>query len=90
MTPVPSHIVALAKEATPQDYPLKSSGLAVTIGSLIAENLQVMKIEMNFKGDLLVCTLSSRYLTTNGIILWLEYLDEILSSLPHSLWSVYT
>ncbi|XP_046752839.1 protein PRRC1-like [Diprion similis] len=41
MTPVPSHIVASAQEATPPDYPFRSSGLAVTIGSLIADNLQV-------------------------------------------------
>lgn len=41
MTPVPSQIVALAQQATPEDYPLKWSGLSVTVGSLMANNLQV-------------------------------------------------
>lgn len=41
MTPVPSQIVAMAQESTPDDYPLKSMGLAVSIGSLMATNLQV-------------------------------------------------
>ncbi|XP_053985742.1 protein PRRC1-like isoform X2 [Hylaeus anthracinus] len=41
MTPVPSQIVTMAQEATPEDYPLKWSGLAVTVGSLMATNLQV-------------------------------------------------
>lgn len=41
MTPVPASIVALAQEDTPNDYPLKWSGYSVTIGSLMAQNLQV-------------------------------------------------
>ncbi|KAG7203289.1 hypothetical protein KM043_010383 [Ampulex compressa] len=41
MTPVPSQIVTMAQDATPADYPLKWSGLAVTIGSLMASSLQV-------------------------------------------------
>ncbi|XP_076166687.1 protein PRRC1-like [Ptiloglossa arizonensis] len=41
MTPVPSHIVTMAQEATPENYPLKWSGLTVTVGSLMASNLQV-------------------------------------------------
>ncbi|XP_076166689.1 protein PRRC1-like [Ptiloglossa arizonensis] len=41
MTPVPSHIVTMAQEATPENYPLKWSGFTVTVGSLIASNLQV-------------------------------------------------
>lgn len=41
MTPVPSQIVALAQQATPEDYPLKWSGLSVTVGSLMANSLQV-------------------------------------------------
>lgn len=41
MTPVPSQIVTMAQEATPEDYPLRWSGLAVTIGSLMASSLQV-------------------------------------------------
>ncbi|XP_012286046.1 protein PRRC1 [Orussus abietinus] len=41
MTPVPSQIVALAQESTPKDYPLSWSGLSITIGSLMATNLQV-------------------------------------------------
>ncbi|XP_046823627.1 protein PRRC1-B-like isoform X1 [Vespa crabro] len=41
MTPVPSQIVALAQEGTPEGYPLKWSGLSVTVGSLMANSLQV-------------------------------------------------
>ncbi|XP_018334319.1 protein PRRC1 [Agrilus planipennis] len=41
MTPIPSEIVALAQESTPQDYPLRETGLSVTIGSIMAENLGV-------------------------------------------------
>ncbi|PNF28830.1 Protein PRRC1 [Cryptotermes secundus] len=41
LTPVPAAVVALAQEDTPNDYPLRWSGLAVTIGSLMASNLQV-------------------------------------------------
>lgn len=45
MTPVPSQIVMMAQEATPEDYPLKWSGLAVTVGSLMASSLQVPHTE---------------------------------------------
>ncbi|KZC06578.1 PREDICTED: protein PRRC1-like isoform X2 [Dufourea novaeangliae] len=41
MTALPSEIVTRAQEATPEDYPLKWSGLAVTTDSLIADMLQV-------------------------------------------------
>ncbi|XP_051154287.1 protein PRRC1-like isoform X2 [Leptopilina boulardi] len=41
MTPVPSQIVTMAEQATPQDYPHKESGLAMTVGNLLANNLQV-------------------------------------------------
>ncbi|XP_076226254.1 protein PRRC1-like isoform X2 [Nomia melanderi] len=41
MTPVPTEMVIMAQEATPEDYPPKWSGLAVTIDSLIANDLQV-------------------------------------------------
>ncbi|GJQ80805.1 hypothetical protein Trydic_g9395 [Trypoxylus dichotomus] len=41
MTPVPAAIVTLAQEDTPQEYPLRWSGLEVTIGSLMANNLHV-------------------------------------------------
>lgn len=41
MTPVPTAIVTLAHEDTPSDYPLRWSGLSVTIGSLMASNLNV-------------------------------------------------
>lgn len=41
MTPVPSSIVALAKDDTPVDYAHASSGYSVTIGSLMANNLHV-------------------------------------------------
>lgn len=43
MTPVPAEIVALAQEDTPADYPLRWSGLSVTIGSLMGSNLHVRK-----------------------------------------------
>lgn len=41
MTPIPAAIVTLAQEDTPQDYPLRWSGLEVPIGSLMANNLHV-------------------------------------------------
>jgi hypothetical protein len=44
LTPVPAAVVALAKEDTTNDYLLQWSGLAVTIGSLMASNLQASKI----------------------------------------------
>lgn len=45
MTPVPCQIVTLAEQGTPQDYPFRESGLAVTVGSLMANNLQVFHNE---------------------------------------------
>lgn len=45
MTPVPATVVALAQEDTPHDYPLKWSGYSVTIGGLMARNLQVKLFE---------------------------------------------
>ncbi|XP_074107081.1 protein PRRC1-like isoform X2 [Cotesia typhae] len=41
MTPVPSQFVSTAKESTPDTYPLKTLGLAVSVGSLMSTNLQV-------------------------------------------------
>ncbi|XP_043480013.1 protein PRRC1-like isoform X2 [Leptopilina heterotoma] len=41
MTPVPSQIVTMAEQATPEDYPHKETGLAMTVGNLLANNLQV-------------------------------------------------
>lgn len=41
MTPVPNYIVTLAEDDTPGDYPLRSTGYAITIGSLMASNLHV-------------------------------------------------
>lgn len=41
LTPVPAAVVALAQEDTPAEYPLRWSGLSVTIGSIMANNLQV-------------------------------------------------
>lgn len=43
MTPVPTAIVTLAQEDTPADYPLRWSGFSVTIGSLMANNLQASR-----------------------------------------------
>lgn len=48
MTPVPSQIVTMAQEATPEDYPLKWSGLSITVGSLMASNLQVSFQQSNY------------------------------------------
>lgn len=48
MTPVPSQIVAMAEEGTPEDYPLKWSGLSVTVGSLMANSLQVSHNEWHY------------------------------------------
>ncbi|XP_033338993.1 protein PRRC1 isoform X2 [Megalopta genalis] len=45
MTPVPTEMVTMAQEATPADYPPEWSGLAVTIDSLIANDLQVSQNE---------------------------------------------
>ncbi|XP_078035382.1 protein PRRC1-like isoform X2 [Augochlora pura] len=45
MTPVPTEMVTMAQEATPTDYPPEWSGLAVTIDSLIANDLQVSQNE---------------------------------------------
>lgn len=41
LTPVPAAVVALAQEDTPAEYPLRWSGLGVTVGSIMANNLQV-------------------------------------------------
>lgn len=41
LTPVPAAVVALAQEDTPEKYPLRWSGLGVTVGSIMANNLQV-------------------------------------------------
>jgi hypothetical protein len=49
LTPVPAAVVALAQEDTPNDYPFRWSGLAVTIGSLMASNLQASIILMYCK-----------------------------------------
>lgn len=40
-TPVPAAVVALAVEDTPKKYPFRWSGLGVTVGSIMANNLQV-------------------------------------------------
>lgn len=42
-TPLPLDIVSVAKDDTPQDYEHLSTGFAVTIGSLMANNLQVRR-----------------------------------------------
>ncbi|XP_063876078.1 protein PRRC1-like isoform X3 [Scylla paramamosain] len=41
VTPVPPDFVNQARIATPEDYPLKESGFAVTIGQIASQNLQV-------------------------------------------------
>lgn len=41
MTPVPSQVVITAQESTTEDYPQKQLGYEVSIGSLMATNLQV-------------------------------------------------
>ncbi|KAJ1524424.1 hypothetical protein ONE63_010922 [Megalurothrips usitatus] len=45
LTPVPAAIVAMAQEDTPAEYPLRWSGLSVTVGSIMANNLQVSHSE---------------------------------------------
>uniref|UniRef100_A0A6M2DKF4 Protein prrc1-like isoform x1 polistes canadensis n=1 Tax=Xenopsylla cheopis TaxID=163159 RepID=A0A6M2DKF4_XENCH len=40
-TPLPAQIVTAARQDTPPDYKFKDSGFSITIGSLMAENLQV-------------------------------------------------
>nr|CAD7456855.1 unnamed protein product [Timema tahoe] len=41
LTPVPASVVSVAQADTPDDYPLRSSGLSVTVGSLMGNNLQI-------------------------------------------------
>lgn len=48
MTPVPSQIVTMAEQATPEDYPHKETGLAMTVGNLLANNLQVSHNEWHY------------------------------------------
>lgn len=74
MTPVPSEIVSQAQQATPEDYPLKWSGLSVTIGSLMANSLQVSNnsfntLVKNFFKQFKEVGFFPRFLTTNGITL---------------------
>ncbi|CAH0392534.1 unnamed protein product [Bemisia tabaci] len=47
-TPLPLDIVSVAKDDTPQDYEHLSTGFAVTIGSLMANNLQVSPNEWHY------------------------------------------
>lgn len=47
MTPVPGAIVAVAREETPTDYPLKATGFKIPIGGLIASNFQVINLIKN-------------------------------------------
>lgn len=42
VTPVPPDFVRQARSATPEDYPYKDSGFAVTIGQIASQSLQVM------------------------------------------------
>lgn len=41
MTPIPTAVISVLREDTPQDYPLRNTGFKVTIGSVMARNLQV-------------------------------------------------
>ncbi|KAG0720518.1 Protein PRRC1 [Chionoecetes opilio] len=41
VTPIPPDFVNQARTATPEDYPLKESGFAVTVGQIASQNLQV-------------------------------------------------
>lgn len=41
VTPVPPDFVNQARTATPEDYPFKESGFAVTVGQIASQNLQV-------------------------------------------------
>lgn len=43
MTPVPSAVISVLREDTPQDYPLRNTGFAITIGSVMGKNLHVEK-----------------------------------------------
>lgn len=45
MTPIPTSVVNLAQEDTPNDYPLKWSGLSIPIGNLMGKNLNVHHTE---------------------------------------------
>lgn len=41
MTPIPLPIIASIQADTPEDYELRDTGFAVTIGSVMAKNLNV-------------------------------------------------
>ena len=41
MTPIPSQVITSIKADTPDDYKFKDTGFAVTIGSVMAKNLNV-------------------------------------------------
>lgn len=45
MTPIPTSIVAALKADTPDDYQFKESGFAMTVGQIMANNLQVYHSE---------------------------------------------
>lgn len=81
MIPVPSQIVTMAQEATPEDYPLKWSGLAVTVGSLMASNLQVRIKQNNTDYSKLsgnIRMFLQRFLTMNGTMRLLEFPEGTL------------
>ena len=40
-TPVPLHFVKESQDTTPSDYPFKSTGLAIPIGHIAAQKLNV-------------------------------------------------
>ncbi|KAK7080326.1 Protein prrc1 [Halocaridina rubra] len=41
VTPIPPEFVAKARTSTPDDYPLKDSGYAITVGQIASEALQI-------------------------------------------------
>jgi hypothetical protein len=79
LTPVPAAVVALAKEDTSNDYLLQWSGLAVTIGSLMASNLQASEVRV-------VMTL---YLSISSINVSLIHVHIHLNPIPGEAQTVY-
>lgn len=66
MTPIPISVITSIKEDTPADYKLLTTGFAVTVGNVMANNLKVRFYSSVFRIILLIL-LKSRLTVQNGI-----------------------
>lgn len=48
MTPVPTAVISVLKADTPQDYPLRNTGFSVTVGNVMARNLQTERSNWHY------------------------------------------